>query len=195
MTPEQAEKFIQAIHRSSDPRIRRYNAMIKSCDNCTASHAEMNRLNDIRSNCQITVAARSSTAEIDMPQKDQAKHRKEWREIYERIKSALQRFGEDEEAGVGDYFVIDDIIEPNTHLLQIQRLHMLRPEIMSSLQRTLIGFPDWQIKVFVISPEEKTIIDPENGLLLRSDGIVDTLDRTMLPSKYRGLRYEGSRRP
>jgi len=29
MTPEQAEKFIEAIHNSSDPRIRRYNAMIK----------------------------------------------------------------------------------------------------------------------------------------------------------------------
>lgn len=29
MTPEQAERFIEAIHNSSDPRIRRYNAMIK----------------------------------------------------------------------------------------------------------------------------------------------------------------------
>jgi hypothetical protein len=29
MTPEQAEKFIEAIHRSPDLRIRRYNAMIK----------------------------------------------------------------------------------------------------------------------------------------------------------------------
>jgi len=29
MTPAQAEKFIEAIHNSSDPRIRRYNAMIK----------------------------------------------------------------------------------------------------------------------------------------------------------------------
>ena len=130
-----------------------------------------------------------------MAQKDEAKHKKEWRELYERIKDALQIFGEDEEAGVGDYFLIDDIIEPNTHLLQIQKLHMLRPEIMSSAQRVLREFPDWQIKVFVIAPEEKTIIDPENGLLLRSDGIVDTLDRTMLPSKYRGLQYEGSRRP
>ncbi|MBX9777282.1 MAG: hypothetical protein K2Y71_23135 [Xanthobacteraceae bacterium] len=126
---------------------------------------------------------------------DQAKHKKEWRELYQRIKGVLQIYGEDEEAGVGDYFLIDDIIDPNTHLLQIQKLHMLRPEIMNSVQRVLRGFPDWQIKVFVISPEEKTIIDPENGLLLRSDGIIDTLDRTLLPPKHRGLQYEGSRRP
>lgn len=126
---------------------------------------------------------------------DQAKHKKDWRELYRRIKNALQIFGEDEEAGVGDYFLIDDIIEPHTHLLQIQKLHMLRPEIIASAQRALRGFPDWQIKVFVIAPEEKTIIDSDNGLLLRSDGIVDILDRTLLPSKYRGLQYEGSRRP
>jgi hypothetical protein len=72
---------------------------------------------------------------------------------------------------------------------------MLRPAVMNSLQRALVGFPNWQIKVFVISPEEETIIDPENGLLLRSDGIIDTLDRTLLPPKYRDLTYEGSRRP
>jgi hypothetical protein len=129
-----------------------------------------------------------------MAKNDQVKHKKEWRELYERITGVLQKFGANEEAGVGDYFVIDDIIDPYTHLLQIQRLHMLRPEIMSALQRVLVGFPDWQIKVFVISPEEKTIIDPENGLLLRSDGIIDTLDRTMLPPQYRSLQYEGSRR-
>jgi hypothetical protein len=29
MTPEQAERFIEAIHNSPDLRIRRYNAMIK----------------------------------------------------------------------------------------------------------------------------------------------------------------------
>lgn len=129
-----------------------------------------------------------------MAQKDQIKHAKEWRELYERIRISLQKFGEDEEAGIGDYFLIDDIIEPNTHLLRIQKLHMLRPEVMSTIQRVLVGFPDWQIKVFVISPEEKTIIDPDNGLLIRSDGIIDILDRTLLPPQYRSLRYEGSRR-
>jgi hypothetical protein len=127
-------------------------------------------------------------------QKDKTKHKKEWRELYDRIKGVLQRFGKDEAVG-GDYFLVDDIIDPNTHLVEIHELDMLRPEIMSSLQRALIGFPDWQVKVFVICPEEQTIISPENGLLLRSDGIVDTLDRTLLPAKYRGLRYEGSRRP
>jgi hypothetical protein len=130
-----------------------------------------------------------------MAQKDKAKHDREWRELYARIKSALEIFGEDAEAGAGDYFLIDDIINPNTHLLEINRLHMLRPEVIEPLQRVLFGFPDWQIDIFVISAEDKTIISPESGLILRSDGIIDALDRTLLPPKYRGLQYPGSRRP
>jgi hypothetical protein len=133
--------------------------------------------------------------EIEMAQNDKAKHDKEWRELYDRIKEVLGKFGEDHEAGAGDYSVVDDVIDSNTHLVEINKLHMLRPEIMRSLQRVLIGSPGWQIKIFVLCPSENTIIDPENGLLLRSDGIVDTLDRTLLPAKYQGLRYEGSRRP
>ena len=130
-----------------------------------------------------------------MVRNDQAKHMKEWRELYDRIKSVLRQFGVDHEAGAGDYSVVDDVIDPNTHLVEVNKLHMLRPEVMKSLQRVLVGFPDWQIKVFVLAPNEKTIISPDDGLLLRSDGIVDTLDRTLLPAKYHGLQYEGSRRP
>jgi hypothetical protein len=127
-----------------------------------------------------------------MTQRSDARHKKEWHEVYKLIKAALQSFGKDEEAGAGDYFIIDDIIDPHTHLVEIHKLHMLRPEVMEPLQRVLIGFPDWQIHIFVVTPDGKTIISPENGLTLRSDGIIDTLDRTLLPPEYHGLRYPGS---
>jgi len=126
--------------------------------------------------------------------KDGDKHKKDWRDLYKLIKAALQSFGKDEEAGVGDYFIIDDVVDPHTHLVEIHKLHMLRPEVMEPLQRVLIGFPDWQIQIFVVTPDGKTIISPENGLTLRSEGIIDTLDRTLLPREYQGLKYPGSRR-
>jgi hypothetical protein len=72
---------------------------------------------------------------------------------------------------------------------------MLRPHIIKSLQMLLVDFPDWEIEVFVLSPEEKVVIDPDSGLLLRSDGIVDSLDRSSLPEKYRDFVYEESRPP
>lgn len=121
---------------------------------------------------------------------------KEWNELYERIKRVLRKFGENNCAG-GDYFVIDRIPKENehVHMVEIHRLHMLRPEIIKPLQSVLVDYPNWQIEVFVLSPEEYTIVDPESGLLLRSDGIIDALDRSLLPKKYQGLVYEGSRPP
>jgi hypothetical protein len=119
--------------------------------------------------------------------------KKEWQELYRLTKRALAPFGKDDEAG-GDYFVIDLFPNEKVQMIELHRLHMLRPEIITSLHRLLVDFPDWQIEVFVMSPEENTVIDPESGLILRRDGIIDALDREELPKQYRFV-YEGSRRP
>jgi hypothetical protein len=119
--------------------------------------------------------------------------KKEWQELYQRTKRALAPFGKDDEAG-GDYFVIDLVPNEKVQMVELHRLHMLRPEIITSLHRLLVDFPDWQIEVFVMSPEENTVIDPESGLILRRDGIIDALNREELPKQYRFV-YEDSRRP
>ena len=119
---------------------------------------------------------------------------KQWKELYERTKRALEPYGADDEAG-GDYFVIDLVPNDNVQMVEMHRLHMLRPHIIKSLQRLLVDFPDWEMEVFVISPEEKVILDPDSGLVLRVNGIIDALDRSSLPEKYRDFVYEGSRPP
>ena len=121
---------------------------------------------------------------------------KEWKALYARIKSVLVKFGEDNCAG-GDYCVINRIPRKNerVQMVEIHRLHMLRPQIIKTLQRVLVDYPEWRIEVFVLSPEEYTIISPDEGLLLLSDGIIDALNRSMLPKKYQCLVYEGSRPP
>ncbi|MPZ41491.1 MAG: hypothetical protein GEU95_26280 [Rhizobiales bacterium] len=90
--------------------------------------------------------------------------------------------------------MIDFVPNEKVQMVELHRLHMLRPQIIKSLHNLLADFPDWQIEVFVLSPEENTVIDPESGLILRRDGIIDALDREELPQKYRFV-YEGSRRP
>lgn len=120
-------------------------------------------------------------------------HKKEWEELYKRTKGVLQQFGRDDEAG-GDYFVINLVPNDKVQMVELHRLHMLRPEIIKSLHRLLAEFPDWQIEVYVLSPEENVVIDPESGLVLCHDGIIDALDRKLLPKHYRFV-YEGSRRP
>ena len=87
-----------------------------------------------------------------------------WKELLERTRRALEPYGVDDEAG-GDYFVIDLVPNDNVQMVELHRLHMLRPHIIKALQKLLVDFPDWEIEVFVLSPEEKVIIDPDSGTL------------------------------
>jgi hypothetical protein len=117
---------------------------------------------------------------------------REWDELYERMRSILQKYGEDDIDG-GDYYVVDENFGRYEHQVEMHQLHMLRPEIVQSLQALLVDYPDWEIAISVSVPEEDISIDPGEGLTLLDDGIVDALDRSLLPEEYQGLRYEGAR--
>ena len=116
----------------------------------------------------------------------------EWDALYKRMKSILQKYGEDAFKG-GDYFLVDHNYGRYRHQVEMHQLHMLRPEIIQSLQALLVDYPDWEIEVSVSVPEHDISIDPGEGLTLLDDGIVDALDRKLLPKEYQGLRYEGAR--
>ena len=117
---------------------------------------------------------------------------REWDELYERMRSILQKYGEDDIDG-GDYYLVDENFGRYVHQVEMHQLHMLRPEIIQSLQALLVDYPDWEIEISVSVPEEDISIDPGEGLTLLDDGIVDALDRSLLPKEYQGLRYEGAR--
>jgi hypothetical protein len=119
---------------------------------------------------------------------------KEWDALYERMKRVLQQYGKDD-IDDGDYFLVDENFGRYTQQVEMHQLHMLRPEVIQSLQALLVDYPDWEIEISVSVPEEDINIDPGEGLTLLDDGIVDALDRTLLPKEYQDLRYEGARPP
>jgi len=129
---------------------------------------------------------------IDMENRADEQHEKEWREVHKRIKRALEPFGDDD-AG-GDYWVVDLVPISKIHMVELHRLHMLRPAIIKALHGLLLDFPDWQIEICAICMEEEIMIDVETGLILSKDGIIDALEKKYLPEKYRFV-YENSRRP
>lgn len=131
---------------------------------------------------------------MDLREHTEERLNKEWNELYERLNVLLQQYGKDDMDG-GDYFLVDENFERYTHQVEMHRWHMLRPEIISSLQKLLVGYPDWEIEISVRIPEEGFWIDPGQGLTLHDDEIIDALDRTLLPEEYRDLKYEGSRPP
>jgi hypothetical protein len=131
---------------------------------------------------------------VDFREHTEERLNKEWGELYERMKVLLQQYGKDDMDG-GDYFLVDENFGRYTHQVEMHQWHMLRPEIIKSLQGLLVGYSDWEIEISVRIPEEDFWIDPGDGLTLSEDEIVDSLDRELLPKEYRDVKYEGSRLP
>lgn len=119
---------------------------------------------------------------------------REWNELYGRIKGALLQYGQDDVDG-GEYFIVDEIFSNYVHQIEMHKLHMLRPEIIKSLQVLLKDYPDWEIEISICISQEDINIDPGECLTLRDNEIVDALNRELLPKEYRDLKYEGSRPP
>jgi hypothetical protein len=69
--------------------------------------------------------------------------------------------------------------------IETNELQFVQPIMVKSLQKLLIGYPNWEI---VIAPGREF-----GGLVLRNDEIVDGLRRENLPEEFKMLEYEGSR--
>jgi hypothetical protein len=119
---------------------------------------------------------------------------REWDELYGCIKGVLLQYGQDDIDG-GEYFIVDEIFSSYVHQIEMHKLHMLRPEIIKSLQGLLKDYPDWEIEISISIPQEGINVDPGEGLTLRDTEIIDALDRELLPNEYRNFKYEGSRPP
>lgn len=118
---------------------------------------------------------------------------REWQELYERMKLALLLYGENHIDG-GDYYLVDENFDRYTHQVEFHSLHMLRPEVVSALQSLLVGYPDWEIAISLRIPERGIMVNPQDGLTVCDDEIIDALDRELLPQEYR-FKYPGSRPP
>jgi hypothetical protein len=61
---------------------------------------------------------------------------------------------------------------------------MVRPVVVTLLQKSLIGYPGWEIVIAAGSL---------GGLVIRDDEIIDGLRRANLPKEFQTIEYEGSR--
>lgn len=116
-----------------------------------------------------------------------------WLSLRGRILRTLGRFGmEEDQFGAADYLLVEDNLGHRWHTIEIHRLHMLEPRIVKSLQSLLREAPNWEIIIAVDIPGAETAWPPM-GLTIRSDEIIDGLQRQYFPREFRDIRYEGSR--
>jgi len=117
---------------------------------------------------------------------------RQWTELYHRIRAVLQRYGEEDVAGERkDYHLIDDNLGFHRHKIETEELKFIMPIVVKSLQKLLIGYPNWEIVMAIASPDKK--MRPHMILVIRGDEIIDGLQRQYLPDELRSIQYEGSR--
>jgi hypothetical protein len=118
---------------------------------------------------------------------------KQWDHLYTEMSQTLQRFGQEDAFGGADYWLLDDNWGNHQQKVEIQNLNLIRPEVVSSLQKTLVDFPDWEIVVAVDVPGHETDW-PAMGLIIRGHEIIDGLRRQYFPTEFQNIEYENSRR-
>src|SRR5262245_27138256 len=80
--------------------------------------------------------------------------RREWLALYDQIRAVLQQFGEEDDyPGRKDFWLFNENLGLWQHKIEMGKLDMLRPVVIKSLQKLLIGYPNWEIAVSVTSPE------------------------------------------
>jgi hypothetical protein len=109
---------------------------------------------------------------------------REWALLYDQIKAVLQQYGEPDEAGEQkDYLLVDDNLGYR-HRIETAKPELVRPDVVKSLQKLLIGFPNWEIVI---------ALGEFGGLIICDDVIIDGLRRENLPPEFQAIEYEGSR--
>jgi len=115
-----------------------------------------------------------------------------WETLYDGIVGVLKEFGIDDPFGNGDYLIVDDNYGHRRNIVEIHKLHMLRPEIANALRALLDNYPDWEIVIAVDIPGTETTW-PRMGLTIRKHEIIDGLQREFLPEDVRKFNYPDSR--
>jgi hypothetical protein len=115
-----------------------------------------------------------------------AQQDREWAIRYDQIKSVLLQHGEaDDGAEQKDFLLVDDNLGLYRHRVETNKLQLVQPVVVKSLQKLLMGYPNWEI-VVALGREF-------GGLVIHDDEIIDGLRRENLPEEFKMIEYGGSR--
>jgi len=91
-----------------------------------------------------------------------------------------------------DCLLLDENLGVWQHKIETSNLEMLRPVVIKSLQKLLVGYSNWEIVIAVSSPGKEKVW-PSMGLVISEDEIIDGLQRQYFPKEFQSIEYEGSR--
>jgi len=110
--------------------------------------------------------------------------------LVEQIEAQLNKFGVDS-LEHSDYSIYEDYWGYPQVKVSMLTLKMLRPPVIEQLQRVVKMYPGWEIVVAVVIDGHRDW--PEMGLYVRSNEIIDGLQRQYFPEEFQDIRYPGAR--
>ncbi len=116
--------------------------------------------------------------------------------LYNRVEHLLENFGRPDylpDYPQGDYSVHGDYTGYPQVVIFVRNLELLKPEIVSQLQRLVQEFPGWQI-VMTVAVRGHDGDWPDMGLYVRPHEIIDGLQRQFFPTEFKDIEYEGARK-
>ena len=115
-----------------------------------------------------------------------------WEILYRLLRRALTKVAKEGIAETNDCWLDDDNLGTLQQKIYIWNLELIRPSLIYALQRLLVEFPRWEIRVAIVEPEGERPW-PVMGLTIRAHEIIDGLQRQYFPEPYRSFQYEGAR--
>ena len=119
-------------------------------------------------------------------------------EVFERLRQRvddiLEKYGvPDSLSRKGDYTVHGDYNGHPQVVAFVGKLDMLRPAVITELQRLIKEFPRWEIEV-TVAVRGHYEDWPNMGLYVRPHEIIDGLKRQYFPKEFQDITYTGARR-
>ena len=111
---------------------------------------------------------------------------REWTLLHDAISEILRQFGEKDDGGEQkDYLLVEDNLGLWQHRVETSNLEMVRPVVIKLLQKSLIGYPNWEIVIAAGS---------FGGLVICDDETIDGLRRENLPKEFKRSSMRGAGR-
>lgn len=115
-----------------------------------------------------------------------------WGALYDRLQPILQRYGSENHRSEADYWLLDENLGPLQHVIFINNLAMLQPQLVLELQALLPDFPSWEIVVTIATLKEVPPW-PSMGLYIRRHEVIDGLRREFFPPAFRNIVIPNSK--
>lgn len=113
--------------------------------------------------------------------------RQEWERLYGELVEFLRPKGRNSAFWEGDFWIVDDDYGNREQIIHLDNLNLLAEQFISDVQEILASYPEWIIRIGIISPDLNNPW-PSMAIIVKRGVIIDQLRREYLPQRFASFR-------